>query len=83
MHVSEDNDKPNLIEGATLCTYKRKLILYGGLGIGLSSDIYVFNPFDSSSYTFLANQGFGEIRCFKDIQNDKLVYFNLVLFDKI
>jgi hypothetical protein len=31
----------------------------------------------------LANQGFGEIRCFKDIQNDKLVYFNLVLFDKM
>ena len=31
----------------------------------------------------LANNGFGAIKCFKDKEVNKLVYFNLVLFDKM
>ena len=31
---------------------------------------------------YLANKGFGEVSCFKEKKTNKMVYFNVVLFDK-
>ena len=58
MYVAEKDERPAIVEGTTLISYKRKLFLYGGLGNGLNNEIFMFNPYELTSIGEKSNQIF-------------------------